>query len=92
LSPSGRYQPIEPDAQGRLFSETTGVWFQVAPAGDQILLFDAATGRRLLSLAEQEELVIEAKAEAAREVEARKAAEAEIAHLQAEIARLRGES
>jgi len=105
LSPSGRYQPIEPDAQGRLLSEATGVWFQVAPAGDQILLFDAATGRRLLSLAEQEELTIEAKAEAAREVEARKAAEAEIArevearkaaeaeiaHLRAEIARLRGE-
>jgi Uma2 family endonuclease len=105
LSPLGRYQPIEPDAEGRLLSETAGVWFQVTPAGDQIFLFDTATGQRLLNLDEQEELTREAKAEAAREAEARKAAEesasreadarreaeTEIARLRSEIERLRGE-
>ena len=91
LNALGRYQPIEPDAQGRFLSETTGVWFQVTPAGDQIHLFEAATGRRLLNLAEQEDLTIEAQAEVAREVEARKAAETEIERLRAEIERLRGE-
>src|SRR5262249_36307329 len=91
LNALGRYQPIEPDAQGRLLSETVGVWFQASPAGDQILLFDAATGQRLLNLGEQADLTLEAQAEAAREAEARKEAEAEVARLRAEIERLRGD-
>jgi Uma2 family endonuclease len=72
---SGRYQPIPLDAQGRLLSETTGVWFQVDPTGDRVLLF-AAAGHRLLSFDEQ--------------VERAEAAEEEVARLRAEIERLRG--
>jgi Uma2 family endonuclease len=76
LDSSGRYQSIPFDAQGRLLSETTGVWFQIDPTGDRVLLFDAATGHRLLNLDEQGE-----RAEAAEE---------EVARLRAEIERLRG--
>ena len=76
LDATGRYQPIAPDAEGRLLSETTGIWFQIGPTGDRVLLFEAATGRRLLNLDEQGERA--------------QAAEAEVARLQAEIERLRG--
>jgi Uma2 family endonuclease len=76
LDSFGRYQSVPLDAQGRLLSETTGIWFQVNPAGDRVLLFDAATGHRLLNLNEQGE-----RAEAAEE---------EVARLRAEIERLRG--
>jgi Uma2 family endonuclease len=76
LDATGRYQRIEPDAQGRLLSETTGVWFQIAPSGDRVLLFEAATGLRLLNLEEQTERADRAETENAR--------------LREEIARLRG--
>ncbi|HYU36166.1 MAG TPA: Uma2 family endonuclease [Thermoanaerobaculia bacterium] len=82
LDASGRYQPIQPDAEGRFLSETTGIWFQVSPDGQRIFLFDDPTGRRLLNLTEQEERADhEAKArkaaerKAIREAEARKTAE-----------------
>jgi len=105
LDAAGRYQPIAPDAQGRLLSETTGVLFQIGPEGDRVLLFEAATGRRLLNLDEQEDRANReaekaareaearkaAEAEAAREAEGRKTAEAELARLRAEIERLRGD-
>ncbi len=104
LDATGRYQPIQPDAQGRLRSETTGILFQVGPTGDRVLLFEAATGRQLLNLEELDERAqtAEAKFQATeerlrateekmlREEEARKAAEAEAARLRAEIERLRG--
>jgi Uma2 family endonuclease len=104
LDSSGRYQTIPLDAQGRLLSETTGVWFQIDAAGDRVLLFDATTGRRLLNLHEEGERAeaAEVRAEAAeerasreseraiREAEARTAAEEEVARLRAEIERLRG--
>ncbi len=83
LDAAGRYRRIVPDAEGRLLSETTGVLFQIAASGDRVLLFEAATGRRLLNLEEQEE-------RADREAEARRAAEAELVRLRAEIDRLRG--
>ena len=83
LDAMGRYQPITPDAEGRLLSETTGVLFQIGPTGDRVLLFEAATGRRLLNLEEQEE-------RADREAERAERAEAEAARLRAEIERLRG--
>ena len=72
---TGRFQPIEPDAQGRLHSLTTGIAFQLASDGSRLLLFDLASGRRLLSRAEWE-----AKAESA---------EAELARLREELKRLR---
>jgi Uma2 family endonuclease len=90
LDARGRYQPIAPDAEGRLLSETTGVLFQIGPTGDRVLLFEAATGRRLLNLEEQEERAEREAERAEREAEARRAAEAEIARLRAEIERLRG--
>src|SRR6185295_9229568 len=43
LSTSGRYRRIEPDAQGRLLSETTGLLFGV-DEDDSLLVADAATG------------------------------------------------
>lgn len=95
LGPSG-YQPIEPDAEGRLLSETTGLWFQASPDGRRVLMFEYPSGRPLPTRREIEE---QAKAEAqARkaaeeqakvEAEARKAAEAEVARLRAEVDRLR---
>lgn len=77
LDSSGRYQSVPLDTQERLFSETTGVWFQIDPTSDRVLLFDATTGQRLLNLGEQEQ-----RAEAAEE---------EVARLRAEIERLRGD-
>lgn len=75
LDSRGRYRPIEPDREGRLFSEQTGLWFAVSPQGDRIVLVDGATGKALLSRQEQEEALRAAEERAER-------AEAEIARLQ----------
>jgi Uma2 family endonuclease len=91
LDAAGRYQPIQPDAEGRFLSETAGVWFQVSPDGQRIFLFEDPTGRRLLNLEEQEERAKAAERKALREAEARKAAEEEAARANAELARLRAE-
>lgn len=97
LDSSGRYQPIQPDAEGRVLSETTGIWFQVSPDGERVYLFEYPTGRRLLNLEEQEERANReanarkaAERKALRETEARKAAEAEVERLRSELERLRG--
>ena len=99
------YQPLEPDAQGRLLSQVTGLAFGVSAKGDQVEVFVAATGERLLSSKEEEK---ERKAaqqalqaterarkaaeeKAVREAEGRKAAEAELARLREELQRLRGD-
>jgi|SRR5215213_3710022 len=91
LDDQGHYQPIKPDAEGRLFSETTGVGFQVSPDGERIFLFEYPNARRLLNLAEQEERASRAEEawKAAEDKAAR--AEAEISRLRAELQRLRGE-
>lgn len=83
LGEAGRYLPIEQDADGRLLSTTTGLSFQVAPDGNRVLVFEHPGGRQLLNLQEAGEW-------AKREAEARLQAEAEIARLQAELERLRG--
>jgi len=75
LDAEGRYRRIAPDAEGRLLSETTGVRFAISPEGDRVLLFDAATGERLLTSAEEET--------------ARRNAEAELTRLRAELGRLK---
>jgi len=85
LDATGRYLPIELDAEGRLLSATTGLWFQVAPDGERVFVFEHPSGRRLLNSVEHED-------QAKREAEARKAAEDEISRLRAEIERLRGDS
>jgi Uma2 family endonuclease len=77
LDEQGRYQPMELDAQGRLFSRVTGLFFGVSAKGDRVEVFVAATGERLLSSEEEEER--------------RKAAEAELIRLREEVKRLRGE-
>ncbi|HYX26530.1 MAG TPA: hypothetical protein VFC23_20420, partial [Thermoanaerobaculia bacterium] len=73
LNASRRYEPIVPDAEGRILSHTTGLWF--APQGRNLLLLDAATGERILTASE-------ARAAASR-------MEVENARLRAELARLK---
>lgn len=73
--PGRRYQGIEPDAEGRILSETTGLRFGVSQDGQRLELFVAATGERLLTSSEEEA--------------ARKAADEELARLRAEIERLK---
>lgn len=99
MDESGRYQPIEPDAQGRLVSETTGLFFGTNAAGDWAELIDAATGERLLSSLEEqegrlraEEMLQQETERRRREAKARRAAEAEVARLREELKRLRGSS
>ena len=75
LDGSGRYQPMKPDAEGRLLSETAGIWFQVSPDGERIYLFEYPTGRRLLNLTEQEERANREADKALRETKARRTAE-----------------
>jgi Uma2 family endonuclease len=82
LDSSGRYRRIEPDEEGRTLSETTGLWFQVSPDGERILVFEYPGGRRLLNLDEE-------KDRAEQEAQARKSAEEENARLRAELERLR---
>lgn len=103
LGPDGRYREIEPDSQGRLLSRTTDLLFGVAEDGRTPVVIDARTGTRLLSLKEEEEARKAAEEQArlaeeqtrlaqdqvAREVEARKSAEAETAKLREELERLR---
>ena len=89
LDTEGRYQGVAPDAQGRLLSETTGVLFAVSSEGDRVLLFDAATGERLLTSTEEEAARREAEVLARSEVQARQEAEAEVARLRAELDRLK---
>jgi Uma2 family endonuclease len=77
-----RYRRIEPDAQGRLLSETTELIFGVSAKGDQIEVFNARTGERLESPAELEE-------RAALESKRANRAEAELIRLRAQIERLK---
>ena len=100
LGLDGRYRRIEPDGEGRLLSETTGLLFGIAEdSGFQVT--NAQTGERLLDLSQlssarkaaEERADQEAEARKAadhraeQEAEARKTAEAEIARLRAELDR-----
>jgi Uma2 family endonuclease len=69
------YQPIEPDAEGRLLSETTGLWFQVSPDGSRVRVFEHPSGRPLPTREEVENLRKVAEERALAESEARRAAE-----------------
>jgi len=71
LGPEGRYLQTEPDAQGRLLCASVGLRFGVSAQGDQMEVFDAHTGERLLSSREEEA--------------GRKAAEVEVERLRVEI-------
>lgn len=87
LDDTGRYRRIEPDVEGRIVSETTGLAFGISPDGQTVLVFDARTGERLYT---SFEIAARQTEKAAREAEARKDAEAEVARLREEIARLKG--
>ena len=101
---SGRYRAIAPDREGRLLSESTGLWFTVSADGQRLWLVDAVTGERLLTSREVEDLAEResesrrlAEARAKREAESRRLAEdhaerkaAELEQLRAELARLKG--
>jgi Uma2 family endonuclease len=88
LDRAGRYRPIEPDAEGRFLSETTGLWFQASPDGERVFVFDAASGRRLLNQEEQRERADQAEQARDQAAQALEAAEAEIARLKTELDRL----
>ncbi|HYU32197.1 MAG TPA: Uma2 family endonuclease [Thermoanaerobaculia bacterium] len=76
LDRAGHYRPIALDAEGRMLSETTGLWFKISPDGERVLAFEHPSGRQLLNLDEATDQLL--------------AAEAEIARLKAELDRLRG--
>jgi colicin import membrane protein len=102
LGSDGRYRRVEPDAQGRFLSETTGLLFGVESDGKTLSLIDIRTGESPLDLPEErarraeEQARRDAEARAAREAEARvreaearEAAEAKLARLRAELERLK---
>jgi Uma2 family endonuclease len=85
LDRTGRYERIEPDLRGRIHSKTAGLLFGADPTESWIEITDAGTGKRLRTSLEEEQ-------RAEQEAKARKEAEAEIARLREELARLRGEA
>jgi Uma2 family endonuclease len=85
----GRYQPLS-SRNGSLASRTTGVTFMLE--GGHIRLIETATGEPLLRREEwkaRAARVAQAETRLAAEIEARRAAEDEIARLRAELERLR---
>jgi Uma2 family endonuclease len=78
LAPDRRYRKIEPDSQGRFYSETTNLFFAPSEDGRSVRVADGATGRWLLTAGQEEA--------------ARRAAEAEVEQLRAELGRLRQQS
>lgn len=87
LGQAGRYLPLEQDADGRILSTTTDLWFQVAPGGKRVLVFEYPGGRQLLNLHETgEKARREAKAReeaderATREAKAREEADERARH------------
>jgi len=91
LAPDGRYRRLKPDSQGRLHSETTGLFFAPSEDGSSVRVGDAQTGEWLLTPSEERAARKAAEEQAAREAEARKAAEERIRSAEAENARLRAE-
>jgi Uma2 family endonuclease len=77
LDSEGRYQPIEPDSEGRLLSETTGLLFGKDEEGGLVVIATKAAER----LWNPRGSIRRAR----REAKALKAAEAEIARLRAEL-------
>lgn len=95
LDSMGRYRPIEPDAEGALLSETTGIRFTVSPRGDLFIAIDLATGKELQELISDERVQREIEARRAAEerarleTAARQTVEAEVARLGEELERLK---
>jgi hypothetical protein len=93
LRPNGQYSRIQPDTQGRLLSETTGLLFGVGSDGQTLTILDTRTGEWLVDSGDLARREAEARKAAedlaAREAEARRAAEAELAKLRAELEKVR---
>lgn len=63
LDPGGRYRLLTPDAEGRLYSETTGLWFGIDPDQRALRVVDALTGERLQTSEEARKELAQLKAE-----------------------------
>jgi Uma2 family endonuclease len=85
---SGKYRPIQPEPDGSLLSETTGVLFRIE--GERIRLTDATTGRLLLRNEEKNKVLRETEARSAAKDSVIQEAEEKIRALEEELARLRG--
>jgi hypothetical protein len=85
----GRYEPMRPDAQGRLLSLTTGVWFGIGESGQELIVTDARTGEHLLDAEQEFEARLAAETQA--EAEAQRA-EAEAQRAEAEAQRAEAEA
>jgi Uma2 family endonuclease len=79
----GQYEQMKPDEQGRLLSETTGVWFELGISGRSLILTDAVTNLQLLTDEEEYEARLKAEERAETAEQRASAAEAEIARLKA---------
>ena len=75
LDGEARYQPIEPDSQGRLRSEATGLAFGPSPDGKEIHAFDLLAGERLLAPWELVEAQKASELKAEQAAQSRRAAE-----------------
>jgi Uma2 family endonuclease len=84
-----QYSEIQPDAEGRLFSQTTGVYFALAENKRGVVLTDVLTGERLLTAEEEQTARKKAEARAKAEAEARLQAEGRAL---IEMARAEGET
>ena len=71
LNGAGRYEPMEPDANGRIYSEQMDLYLEAV--GEELLFFDAKTGEYLRTPAEEAQQRVKEKACA--DEEARRAAQ-----------------
>jgi Uma2 family endonuclease len=85
LADNGRYQPVSPEQDGSLVSDTTGVTLRLE--GQLIRMVETATGRMFLRRPEMDAALAEAKRIAAREREALLVLEDEVARLRLELER-----
>jgi Uma2 family endonuclease len=79
LADDGRYLPVDPEPDGALVSQTTGVTLRME--GDRIRMIETATGRSFLRTTEMD-------AELEEERRARRGLENEVARLRREVERL----
>jgi Uma2 family endonuclease len=79
LADDGRYLPVDPEPDGSLVSQTTGVTLLME--GDRIRMIETATGRSFLRITEMD-------AELEEERRARRGLENEVARLRREVERL----
>jgi Uma2 family endonuclease len=75
----GAYKEMVPDAEGCLFSETTGLYFELSEDRRRVFLFSAATGEQLLTADEEKEARELAQLLAAQQAEIRELVESQVA-------------